>query len=70
MQVQVDQTDNTSTYYGSQFGNYSKTNRLTREGTKSIRPRHELGEKPMRFNWQSPILYKSAQQRHCIFWQQ
>lgn len=56
MQVQVDNRDNVTTYYGSQFGNYSRTNRLTREGTKRITPRHELGEKPLRFNWQSPIL--------------
>ncbi|HEX8315953.1 MAG TPA: hypothetical protein VF609_13220, partial [Flavisolibacter sp.] len=56
MQVQVDQRDNTTTYYGSQFGNYARTNRVNREGTKRITPRHELGEKPLRFNWQSPIL--------------
>jgi len=56
MQVQVDNRDNVTTYYGSQFGSYSRTNRLTREGTRRITPRHELGEKPLRFNWQSPIL--------------
>jgi photosystem II stability/assembly factor-like uncharacterized protein len=56
MQVQVDLRDNLTTYYGSQFGNYSRTNRLTREGTRSITPTHELGEKPLRFNWQAPIL--------------
>lgn len=56
MQVQVDNRDNVTTYYGSQFGNYSRTNRMTREGTRRITPRHELGEKPLRFNWQSPIL--------------
>lgn len=56
MQVQVDPRDNLTTYYGSQFGNYARTNRLTRMGTRRITPRHELGEKPLRFNWQSPIL--------------
>lgn len=56
MQVQVDLRDNLTTYYGSQFGNYARTNRLTKEGTKRITPRHELGEKPLRFNWQAPIL--------------
>jgi photosystem II stability/assembly factor-like uncharacterized protein len=56
MQVQVDLRDNITTYYGSQFGNYSRSNRLTKEGTKNITPRHELGEKPLRFNWQAPIL--------------
>jgi photosystem II stability/assembly factor-like uncharacterized protein len=55
MQVQVDVRDNLTTYSGSQFGSYSRTNRLTREGTKRITPRHELGEFPFRFNWQSPI---------------
>ncbi len=56
MQVQVDPRDNLTTYYGSQFGQYSRTNRLTKEGTRRITPRHALGEKPLRFNWQSPIL--------------
>ncbi len=56
MQVQVDLRDNATVYYGSQFGNYQRSNRLTGEGTKRITPRHELGEKPLRFNWQSPIL--------------
>jgi hypothetical protein len=50
MQVQVDTRDNATAYYGSQFGNYSRTNRITREGTKRITPRHELGEFPYRFN--------------------
>ena len=59
MQVQVDTRDNLTTYYGSQFGSYSRTNRITREGTKRLTPRHELGEIPYRFNWQSPILLSS-----------
>ena len=59
MQVQVDSRDNTTTYYGSQFGSYSRTNRMTREGTRRITPRHELGEFPYRFNWQSPIQISS-----------
>lgn len=56
MQVQIDPRDNLTLYYGSQFGNYSRTNRLTKEGTRRVTPRHELGQKPFRFNWQSPIL--------------
>jgi photosystem II stability/assembly factor-like uncharacterized protein len=59
MQVQVDARDNTTTYYGSQFGSYARTNRITKEGTKRITPRHELGDFPFRFNWQSPILISS-----------
>ncbi|TMI61753.1 MAG: glycosyl hydrolase [Bacteroidetes bacterium] len=55
MQVQVDPRDNVTTYSGSQFGSYARTNRVTRENTKRITPRHELGDKPLRFNWQTPI---------------
>ena len=67
MQVQVDTRDNTTAYYGSQFGNYSRTNRITREGTRRITPRHELGELPYRFNWQSPILLSSFNQDIVYF---
>jgi photosystem II stability/assembly factor-like uncharacterized protein len=56
MQVQVDSRDNTTTYAGSQFGVYSRMNRKTRGDRRSVRPQHELGEKPLRFNWQTPIL--------------
>jgi hypothetical protein len=56
MQVQVDTRDNTTTYAGSQFGVYSRFNRRTRSDRKSVRPQHDLNEKPLRFNWQSPIL--------------
>ena len=56
MQVQVDTRDNTTTYAGSQFGVYSRQNRKTRSDRRSVRPQHELGEKPLRFNWQTPIL--------------
>lgn len=67
MQVQVDTRDNLTTYSGSQFGSYSRTNRLTREGTKRITPRHELGEFPYRFNWQSPIHLSSHNQDVVYF---
>lgn len=56
MQVQVDTRDNTTTYAGSQFGVFSRMNRRTRGDRKSVRPTHELGEKPLRFNWQTPIV--------------
>lgn len=55
MQVQVDTRTNELVYFGSQFGSYSRVDRTTGE-RMSIRPRHELGEKPLRFNWQVPIL--------------
>jgi photosystem II stability/assembly factor-like uncharacterized protein len=57
MQVQVDTSDNVTTYTGFQFGNYSRLNRTNpRQTARRITPRHELGEKPLRFNWQSPVL--------------
>jgi photosystem II stability/assembly factor-like uncharacterized protein len=62
MQVQVDTRDNTTTYAGSQFGVYSRVNRKTRADRKSVRPTHELGETPLRFNWQTPILLSKHNQ--------
>jgi len=55
MQVAVDTRTNDIAYFGSQFGFYSRLNRTTGERI-SIRPRHDLGEKPLRYNWQAPIL--------------
>lgn len=54
MQVQVDHRDNTTVYTGYQFGYYA---RLDDHGEDyiAIRPRHEMGEYPLRFNWQTPI---------------
>ena len=54
MQVQVDPRDNNTVYTGFQFGNYFRINRGSR-ATQSIGPRHDLGERPLRFNWQTPI---------------
>lgn len=63
MQVQVDTRDNTTVYVGSQFGAYSRLNRNAPfAGRVSVRPQHELGEKPLRFNWQSPILLSKHNQ--------
>ena len=62
MQVQVDTRDNATTYAGSQFGAYSRLNRKTRSDRKSVRPQHELGEKPLRFNWQTPIMLSKHNQ--------
>jgi hypothetical protein len=57
MQVQVDARDNKTVYSGSQFGVYTRQHLdSNRRGAKLVRPAHELGEKPLRFNWQSPIL--------------
>jgi photosystem II stability/assembly factor-like uncharacterized protein len=54
MQVQVDTRDNNTVYTGYQFGHYYRLNKEKHTETE-IRPEMELGEKPMRFNWQAPI---------------
>jgi len=55
MQAQIDTRDNATVYSGSQFGVYSRYNKNVRFAQKSIKPQHELGEKPLRFNWQVPM---------------
>ncbi|MBI5402169.1 MAG: glycosyl hydrolase [Ignavibacteriae bacterium] len=54
MQVAIDSRDNNTVYTGYQFGNYYRINKAKQDYTY-ITPKHELGEKPYRFNWQSPI---------------
>ncbi len=54
MQVAVDPRDNNTVYTGSQFGEYARVNKNTGEN-KSLQPSHKLGERPPRFNWQTPI---------------
>lgn len=54
MQVAVDTRDNKTVYTGFQFGNYFRVNTQTRK-RKYITPKHELGERPLRWNWQAPI---------------
>lgn len=54
MQVEVDPRDNNTVYTGFQFGFYFRIDRAKKE-RKMIQPRHELGERPLRFNWQTPI---------------
>jgi len=55
MQVQIDNRDNNIVFTGYQFGNYYRIDKTTLE-RKYIQPKHNLGEKPYRFNWQTPIL--------------
>ncbi len=55
MQVEIDNRNSDIVYTGFQFGNYFRLNRETEEQTY-IQPKHELGENPYRFNWQTPIL--------------
>ncbi|HMX40428.1 MAG TPA: glycosyl hydrolase, partial [Saprospiraceae bacterium] len=51
MQIQVDKRDNATVYTGFQFGNYFRINR-SKDEFKPITPKHDLGERPLRFNWQ------------------
>jgi hypothetical protein len=61
MQVQVDTRDNKTIFTGYQFGYYSRIDR--HQGTEAdIHPHHLLGEKPLRWNWQTPILLSKHQQ--------
>lgn len=61
MQVQVDSRNSNVVYTGFQFGNYFRIN-LETEETERFNIKHELGEKPYRFNWQTPILLSSHNQ--------
>ena len=76
MQIQVDTRTNNTVYTGFQFGNYFRLDRpAPGAGYESTRitPEHELGERPLRFNWQTPIrlsrhnqdiLYLGSQKLH------
>lgn len=55
MQVQIDNRNHNIVYTGYQFGNYFRINKESKAQTY-IQPKHELGETPYRFNWQTPIL--------------
>jgi photosystem II stability/assembly factor-like uncharacterized protein len=61
MMVQVDTRDNATMYAGSQFGAYARSNK-NNEQRKQIRPRHQLGETPLRYNWEAPILLSKHNQ--------
>lgn len=55
MQVQVDPRDNETVYVGFQFGNYYRLN-PKEESRTYITPKHTFGQRPFRWNWQTPIL--------------
>ncbi|MEM9078294.1 MAG: glycosyl hydrolase [Bacteroidota bacterium] len=61
MQVQIDNRNSNIVYTGFQFGNYFRLN-LEKGSRKYIQPKHELGESPYRFNWQTPILLSEHNQ--------
>lgn len=54
MQVAVDDRNPNIVYTGYQFGNYFRIDRISGK-QKYIQPKHNLGENPYRFNWQTPI---------------
>ena len=55
MQVMVDTRDNETIYTGYQFGNYSRVKK-DHSDDMDFQISHKLGEKPLRWNWQTPIL--------------
>ncbi len=61
MQVQIDNRNSNTVYTGYQFGNYYRLD-LAAGKQKYIQPKHELGESPYRFNWQTPILLSKHNQ--------
>ena len=61
MQVQVDDRNPNIVYTGYQFGNYFRIDR-EKGRNKYIQPKHNLGESPYRFNWQTPILLSKHNQ--------
>lgn len=54
MQVAIDTRDNNIVYTGFQFGNYFRID-MSSGRRQSITPKHELGERPLRWNWQTPV---------------
>ncbi|WP_026725194.1 VPS10 domain-containing protein [Flavobacterium sasangense] len=61
MQIQIDSRNPNVVFTGYQFGNYYRINQ--KEGKFDfITPRAPKGEKPYRFNWQTPILLSSHNQ--------
>ena len=65
MQTEIDFRDNETVYTGSQFGNYARINTRTGE-RKRITPSHKLGERPYRWNWESPI-YLSRHNQDILY---
>jgi len=61
MQIQIDKRNANIVYTGFQFGNYYRIH-LEDGSRKYIQPKHELGESPYRFNWQTPILLSKHNQ--------
>ena len=65
MQTEIDFRNNETVYTGSQFGNYARVNTRTGE-RKRITPSHKLGERPYRWNWETPI-YLSRHNQDILY---
>ncbi len=61
MQIAIDNRNTDIVYTGYQFGYYYRINRTTGK-RHFIKPKHDLGESPFRFNWQTPIELSSHNQ--------
>lgn len=61
MQTQIDSRNPSIVFAGFQFGNYYRIDR-SNESRKYIAPKAKKEEKPLRFNWQTPILLSSHNQ--------
>jgi photosystem II stability/assembly factor-like uncharacterized protein len=61
MQIQIDNRNSSIVYSGYQFGNYYKIDRKNNK-SDAITPKSPKGEKPFRFNWQTPILLSTHNQ--------
>ena len=61
MQIQIDSRNPNVVFAGFQFGNYYKINQKENK-FDYITPKSPKGEKPYRFNWQTPILLSSHNQ--------
>ncbi|MFT5753903.1 MAG: photosystem II stability/assembly factor-like uncharacterized protein [Flavobacterium sp.] len=66
MQIQVDSRNSNIVYTGFQFGNYYRIDKST-EKSESITPKTKKDEKPLRFNWQTPVLLSSHNQDIVYF---
>ena len=54
MQVAIDNSRYGAVYTGFQFGNYYRLDQPSGDANY-IQPKHKLGDRPLRFNWQTPI---------------
>ncbi len=61
MQVQVDNRNNKTVYFGSQFGEYERKN-IDGKERKRIHPMPDIEAEKLRYNWQTPILLSGFNQ--------